>query len=317
MQQGHDGGVVVRKKPPSSKLKNAAGASPTDLASTRANAIRSMKICYKSVGVSAVVDSIALFSVQHLRGANEGIDMFAYLAIFWKVGWMISVYMVAKVAPVKKVKLEDINKVITSVCRKIAPMFRLAAWLISLGALNDIVGLFQEKLPWTRTAFLAVLIASAVAIRSISERDAQQTLVVVGKDNQNVRDAASFGAQRCGFITARNMGLCAGALVIQGIVLIPVALASEPSWIGRALMLSGVPTPIKTSRLLWTLRRAILDVTVTATTADKDYDPQLEVDLSNAQTDFYSDVASSFQQEAGLKVVLGTGRWIASHYFNK
>jgi hypothetical protein len=69
---------------------------------------------------------------------------------------------------------------------------------------------------------------------------------------------------------------------------------------------------------LWTLRRAVLDVIVSATTAGKDFDPQLEVDLSNAQTNFYSEVASSFQQEAGLKAALGTGRWIAAlHYFDK
>jgi hypothetical protein len=62
------------------------------------------------------------------------------------------------------VKLEDVNKVITSACRTISPIFRLAAWLISLGALNDIVGLFHDKLPWIRSAFLTVLIASALAI---------------------------------------------------------------------------------------------------------------------------------------------------------
>ena len=107
----------------------------------------------------------------------------------------------------------------------------------------------------------------------------------------------------------RNMALCVSALLLKGIIDTFIALKSDSGIVGKLLALSGVPTPIITALLLWSLRSKFLNFvtsTILKNTKDgsEDDDIVLAQNVFEAQSKFYEKVQSTFTSEVVIKILL-------------
>lgn len=246
------------------------------------DAIESMEKCYKSVGVSALID-VADFlyhaKQQDLFSLASRIDL---MRISTKVAFFSGLFLsgrLVKNLPATSASEDSIIKALDIMKN----LWLFTAIFVVFGSGLNASRLLSLSERDRLVATCCVLLAMAVRVFSL--KDMKQLSAVSALQDRGNR-------------TLRSMSFCASALILHGSVKLWDSW-STPALLARTLRLIGSPTPFRVALRLAALRRALAE----ALSAWPEYN-QVRDKLAKAQVSFYSKVGDTFRDEVILKVVI-------------
>jgi hypothetical protein len=262
----------------------SATQNPNDYPQKHEKSLQAIQACYEAAALSAVVDGVT--SCLTLRKSPTIEPAFALLKTFWKLGLVVGLWSAENVYRSADPK-KPASEALVSIFRIMSRLWRRSTWIVALGSTLDVATAFQRDRPWRMAV---VTVVGGFALREVSAKETKE----FQKDDDPAR--------RVGLNAVQTMAVCTGSLVLRGIVDVALVIP-KPTLLSKLLQAAGTQTPFLMARQLWLLRRAVLKNLV-AITSTKRGALTITEDLLDAQTKFYSNVASTFKADAVLKTVV-------------
>jgi len=285
-----------------SSLNTMSSLSTTDnedamsVSRKQEEAFIAVRACYRMILVSALVDSAANLDAWLQLFAAPGFspESFAAVLTFWKLGLAGGLkYASDRYKKTGKAVLSrDDDKTVADICRTMAAIWRFTAWVVVAGDTIGIASVYKSR--WILLGLVAAIVSGASIARLLHFRETKRF------------KSSSGEGRRAGLLATRNMALCAGALLLRGVLSPLSALANDTTWFLKAIALLSVPAPFVTAGLLLELRGFLLRAVV-VTTSDESSETNECMSafssLFDAQKKFYSRLTSTFKSEATFKVI--------------
>ena len=255
-----------------------------------------VRACYRMIFVSALVDGATNLDALLQLFAAPGFspESFAAFVTFWKLGLAGGLkYAFDKYKKTGKVVLSrDDDKTVADICWTMAAIWRFTAWVVVAGEIIGIASVYKSR--WIFPGLVAAVVSGTSIARLLHFRETK------------LFKSSSGEGRRAGLLATRNMALCAGALLLRGVLSLLSALAKDTTWFLKAIDLSGVPSKFVTAGLLMELRRFLLRAVVVITSEESsETDKHMSAfsSLFDAQKKFYSKLTSTYMFEATFKVI--------------